>query len=175
MWSEPKIVGQIKSVGKNKNIVMKNCLKTNVLFAAIGLSLLFSSCSLLGKSSKQFLDDRSEYREIDLQPLSSATSLVGNNPEAIALKTFGISQNANSESITQETVSTSQDSPSNFIVSITQIGLPDDSIKGIRYRLDFVRHNETSSKPEWQMIWAGQQFICQPSRGEQNWTANYCY
>ena len=142
------------------------------LFAIIGIgsSLLFTSCGVVETyNGSQF--SKEDYREIDLQSLTSNTSLVGSEPKEIALKTFGLSKNSNS----QKTINTVRDSKSNFVISIVQMELPDDSVKAIKYRIEFEPYNNSSSDPQWQMTWAGQQFICQPGRGEQDWTTSYCY
>ncbi len=59
------------------------------------------------------------------------------------------------------------------VVNLTQLGLPDDSVKGVRYRLEFVAEN-TTYPPVWQLIWVGAQYICQEGRGSQTWTKEIC-
>lgn len=61
---------------------------------------------------------------IEIESLNSNTSLIGSNPEEIAWKIFGISQNPNYQKTVQETVNTNRDNPSNLVVSIIQRGLP---------------------------------------------------
>ena len=148
-------------------------------FAIIGLSssLIFTSCGLRENyiDPQSFQYRKEDYREIDLIPLTSNNTLRGFKPEEIALKTFGLSQNPSSEATSKETINTVRDRQSNFVVSITQTELLDDSVKGIRYLIEFEPHDNSLSNPQWQMTWAGQQFICQPGRGEQDWTKSYCY
>lgn len=156
----------------------------------ISLNLLIISCSFSEESPSNIpevtleketadtnstIQSRDKYRAINLKQLSSNAPLVGMNPQEIALQTFGAAENNQPEKLFQEIVGIEGDNPSNIIVSITQIGLADDSIKGIRYRIDFQPYNKSSSESQWQMTWAGQQFICQPGRGNQNWTADFCY
>ena len=143
-----------------------------ILLAIIGISssLLFTSCGLV-ETYNESKFSKEDYREIDLQSLTSNTSLVGSEPKEIALKTLGLSQNPNS----QKTINTFRNSKSNLVVSIVQMELADDSVKAIKYRIEFEPYNSSSSNPQWQMTWAGQQFICQPGRGKQDWTTSYCY
>jgi hypothetical protein len=55
------------------------------------------------------------------------------------------------------------------VVNLTQTGLPDDSVEGMRYRLEFVPEGT-----QWRMAWAGRQVRCRPDRGSQTWTTELC-
>ncbi len=51
----------------------------------------------------------------------------------------------------------------------TVVGLADDSVGGIRHRIELRR---TSNK--WEIVWVGRQYKCQPGRGHQDWSGTLC-
>lgn len=109
---------------------------------------------------------RDSYNTIDLQQLES--SLTGSNPSAIALSAFGI--NEPQEGNFQQSVSVDNSNPQQPIVTITQTNLPDDSVRDVRYRVEF-----ESAQSQWRMVWAGRQHRCQQGRGSsQDWTTATC-
>lgn len=61
------------------------------------------------------------------------------------------------------------ESPDGAIVTLTERGVLDDSIAGIRYRFDLRRMGE-----QWEIRRAGRQVQCQPGRGHQDWSAAAC-
>jgi hypothetical protein len=60
------------------------------------------------------------------------------------------------------------------VVLFTRQGLADDSVRSIRYRLEFVPTGDPVANEQWQLVWLGQQFICAPGRGQQDWGTDYC-
>ena len=110
---------------------------------------------------------RDSYARIDLDRLPADVSKKGNNPKELALTAFGTEE---VEGFVTEEVEVDTSNPEQTIVTITQTNLPDDSVNSIRYRIDF-----QSKDSQWQMKWAGQQFICQPGRGNQDWSKELCY
>lgn len=113
------------------------------------------------------LAQRNFYDEINLNQLPADVSKKGNSPEELALTAFGTKE---VEGLVKENVEVDIRNREQTIVIITQTNLSDDSVNSIRYRIDFKYEDF-----QWQMEWAGQQFVCQPGRGNQNWSKELCY
>lgn len=151
-----------------------------VLSFSIGFNLFLASCNVVpianqeeNSTSTPAVSDsiasppqRNSYDEINLNELSADVSKKGNSPEKLAVTAFGTEE---VEGLVKEDVEVDTSNPEQVIVIITQTNLPDDSVKSIRYRIDF-----KSEDSQWQMEWAGQQFICQPGRGHQDWSKELC-
>jgi hypothetical protein len=154
---------------------------TFVLIFSIGFDLFLASCNLVpitdrkNNSTSNFTvanniassPQRNSYDEIDLNQLPANVAKKGNSPEELALTAFGTEE---VEGFIKENVEVDTSNPEQAIVTIVQTNLPDDSVNSIRYRIDF-----QSEDFQWQMKWAGQQFICQPGRGNQYWSKELCY
>lgn len=114
---------------------------------------------------------REDYKSIPLAEIGDGEVLVGNDPKAIALQTFR--NNEPETGATEAKVDYPQ--PSLAVVIVTQIGLADDSVRGIRYRAEFVPNTASaSSGKQWKLVWAGSQVICQSGRGHQDWSTQLC-
>lgn len=109
-----------------------------------------------------------DYVPIELDTLRSGRAVVGNDPKAIALQLFGPAEPV--EGFFKQTVETQQVNEQ-MVVTLTQTGLPDDSIQGMRYHLEFA----PSNADQWRLIWAGKQYTCQPGRGSQTWSTEWCF
>ncbi|EDX73852.1 hypothetical protein MC7420_5732 [Coleofasciculus chthonoplastes PCC 7420] len=114
--------------------------------------------------------NREDYRSIDLSQQTDRTSLTGSDPKAIALSAFG-NRDSNTDSAS---VDVSYPKPDQAIVILTQTRLKDDSVRGIRYRVEFQKNPSAQANEQWQMIWAGSQFKCYPERGHQDWSPELC-
>ncbi len=129
-----------------------------------------------GKITSQYMavsaqSERENYKAIALEKIASADALIGNDPKAIALSVFGKTE---SEGGSRD-VKVYYPQPNQAVVIITQIGVADDSIRGIRYRTEFrTRSKPSSTSKQWKMVWAGSQVTCQPGRGHQDWSAELC-
>jgi hypothetical protein len=110
------------------------------------------------------LEDRSAYNELDP---SAGPDLVTTEPEQLALQLFGTTEPV--EGGFSESVVSVLESETQRVVTLTQIGLPDDSVEARRYRLDFVPAGEN-----WQLEWVGDQQRCREGRGPQEWTTETC-
>lgn len=132
----------------------------------MGQALLTSACGKAPDSAAAgtSLADRSSYSSL---ALPAEGVLVGSEPPQIALGLFGFSEPV--EGHFSESVATLLDSPQRQVVTITQTGLPDDSMQDRRIRLDFVPAAET-----WQVDWVGEQWRCRQGRGSQSWTTERC-
>lgn len=138
---------------------------------AIALIIPTTACMLSpnleteSDSVAESLEARSDYSEI---PLPSLAQRSGDNPEQIALNAFGIVEEPREGNFAQE-VTTVEQTPTMTTVMLTQTGLLDDSVEGMRYWLEFVAEGET-----WEMVWAGRQVRCYLNRGPQDWSAELC-
>jgi len=110
------------------------------------------------------LEGRPAYREVSLPPKNQR---FGADPEEISLDAFGIAEPVEGN-FTQE-VDMVKQTRTRAIVSLIQTGLPDDSVKAIRYRLEF-----ESEENQWELVWAGRQVRCWPGRGSQEWSRDLC-
>jgi hypothetical protein len=107
---------------------------------------------------------RGAYSEVPLPPEDQR---VGASPEEIALAAFGM-DDPGEGNFTQE-VTVDEQTATDAVVTLTQTGLLDDSVNGMRYRLEF-----TAADNQWEMVWAGRQVRCQPNRGSQEWSTELC-
>jgi hypothetical protein len=113
---------------------------------------------------------RENYKPISLAHIAGADALIGNDPKAIALSAFA---NTESEGGSRE-VTVDYPQPNQAIVTITQTGVADDSVGGIRYRVDFLATQPAQIGKQWKLVWAGSQVKCHPGRGHQDWSTELC-
>lgn len=115
--------------------------------------------------------DRAKYQSIQLGSISSSGSLKGTDPKEMALAAFGKTE---SEGGSRQ-VDVNYPQPDQAVVTITHNGVADDSVGGIRYRVEFspLPQSAQTSK-QWQMVWAGSQVKCWPERGHQDWSTQKC-
>ena len=99
-------------------------------------------------------------------PLPEGGSL-GDDPEALARSAFGTREPI--EGSYSEVVETLAVSADGQVVQLTQMGLPDDSVRGMRYRLEFAPQSD-----QWQLSWVGRQVLCWPGRGHEDWGTAPC-
>jgi len=114
---------------------------------------------------------RENYTPIALSEIADANVLRGNDPKAIALSAFGKTElEGGSRDVTVD-----YPQPNLVVVIITQMGLADDSVRGIRYRAELMPATKSSqADKQWEMVWAGSQVTCQPGRGHQDWSTKRC-
>ncbi|MFM7447382.1 MAG: hypothetical protein ACKO24_02135 [Leptolyngbyaceae cyanobacterium] len=118
----------------------------------------------LKSSASMATSERSAYSEVALSPDANR---VGADPKQITLKVFGHQDLVQGNF--QEEVVLKQQTANQALVTLTQTGLPDDSVEGMRYRLEFIPEGN-----QWRLIWAGRQVRCYPGRGTQSWTTTDC-
>lgn len=113
---------------------------------------------------------RSNYKSIPLDKISSSHSLQGNDPKAIALAAVSDTE------AERGTPAVAVDYPQSdkAIVNITQVGVGDDSVGSIRYRIEFVPKSSDENSKQWAIVWVGAQFKCRAGRGHQDWSAQNC-
>ena len=154
---------------------MKSKLILLIISFWIGSGLGLIGCN--GKSSQEsalapnvvpnLTQERNNYIPVELEKIPADIPLTGANPREVALAVFGFKDVV--EDNFQEELTTNTKNPDQVIITLTQNGLPDDSIRAIRYRLEFIPKDN-----QWQLIWAGRQQMCQPGRGSQEWTNEQC-
>lgn len=114
---------------------------------------------------------REAYQEVPFDELPEDIITQGSDPEAMAKAAFGAGDMSAEEGNFQETVTVDYTNESEAIVILTQTGLLDDSVYGIRYRLDFQR---LTTGDTWEMMWVGRQYSCRQGRGSQDWSPALC-
>lgn len=115
--------------------------------------------------------ERENYKPISLATLDQKNARIGSDPKAIALAAFGdIDTEGGSQDVTVE-----YPQPNLAVVIVTHMGVADDSVRGIRYRVELVpTKKSTQTDKQWEIVWAGSQFTCQPGRGHQDWSTELC-
>ncbi|WP_238569043.1 hypothetical protein [Xenococcus sp. PCC 7305] len=112
--------------------------------------------------------ERNEYIPVEIENISEDIPLTGKNPSKIALAIFGFKDNV--EGNFQEELTVNTNNPNQLIVTLAQMGFPDDSVRNIRYRIEFIPKDN-----QWHLVWAGWQQMCWPGRGSQDWTTEQCF
>ena len=96
-----------------------------------------------------------------------ANGSVGADPVDMAQALYGFAEPGEGR-YTEETAILSV-SPDRRVLLFTRLGLPDDSLRGQRYRLEFV-----PGADGWRLDWAGRQLTCWPGRGHEDWRTRFC-
>lgn len=114
---------------------------------------------------------RENYKPIALSEIGKDKALAGDDPKAIALSAFGdVQSEGGSREVTVEYPQANQ-----AVVTITQTGVADDSVRGIKYRAELAPTSKSASTgKQWELVWAGSQVKCQSGRGHQDWTKELC-
>jgi hypothetical protein len=88
-------------------------------------------------------------------------------PEVLAREIYGAS--AAVEGRYSEDAAILTKSQGEQVVLFTRRNLPDDSVRGERYRLEF-----RLVDGKWVLVWAGRQVSCWPGRGHGGWAKTPC-
>ena len=97
---------------------------------------------------------------------------IGKDPQQVALSALGLSEKIENET---ETVEVNYPQENKAVVTISQTNLADDSVFGIKYRVEFALYDSTTSEAkQWRVIWAGKQYKCRLNRGHQDWSIDLC-
>ena len=120
---------------------------------------------------------RNNYHPLVLNQVWGDSSLkqiepIGTDPQQIALSALGLREKVENET---EVVEATYPTENKAVVTITQTNLADDSVLGIRYRVEFAPYASMSENQKWRVIWAGKQYKCQSNRGHQDWSTELCY
>ncbi|NEQ24497.1 MAG: hypothetical protein F6K28_36395 [Microcoleus sp. SIO2G3] len=125
----------------------------------------------LQKTTTSTQTERQNYKPISLSEIADTEARVGSDPKALALSAFG---NTETEGGSQQ-VTVNYPQPNQAVIIITQLGVADDSVRGIRYRAEFVPKTKSAqTQKQWEIVWAGSQVTCQPGRGHQDWSKELC-
>jgi hypothetical protein len=115
---------------------------------------------------------RKNYKPLSLSEIVQGKPLTGDDPKALTLSVFG---NVESQEGGSQEVTVDYPQSDLAVVTITRMGVADDSIGGIRYRAEFVATSkQTSPGKQWKLVWAGSQMKCQQGRGHQDWSTELC-
>ena len=110
---------------------------------------------------------RSGYETINAKQFVADRKINVSNPKDIAAKLF--SRDTESEGRKSDQISVEYPTRDTAVIVQTVIGLADDSIAGMRHRIELrLRQNK------WEIVWIGRQSQCQPNRGQQNWASGRC-
>jgi hypothetical protein len=109
-----------------------------------------------------------EYRKIEIEEFKSRYNFSNINPRTVGLELFS-NYIQESEGRQSESLSIEYPNPGEAVTTITIIGLADDSVRAIRYRINFAV-NENS----WDIVSVGSQTQCRQNRGHQDWSAELC-
>lgn len=116
-------------------------------------------------------EGRDRYTPIALDTLSNDTPLIGTDPKSMALSVVDLPA---AEGNSQKRTSVSIKKGQSAVVMLSQVGLGDDSVQGIRYRLEFEPNGTVDDEEQWQLVWVGRQQLCWPGRGPEEWTNEPC-
>ncbi|MGK7938904.1 MAG: hypothetical protein AB4062_01840 [Crocosphaera sp.] len=136
--------------------------KLTILGLALYLNLLLGGCS---QKAVDLTEDT--YKSVELTEIDG--ELTGSDPEAITLALFGTKEPVEGD-FSQE-VKVLQKEGFNQTVMFTQLNLPDDSVRGIRYQLKF---EFDQSIGKWGLTQAGRQQSCYRGDSGTDWTSNEC-
>ncbi|MEG4940085.1 hypothetical protein [Microcoleus sp. F4-D5] len=140
----------------NKSIV-KRSLFFLALFTCIQLPI-----AAIGQPAA-----RSGYESINPKQFVADGKITVSNPKDIAAKLF--SSEEESEGRKSDQISLEYPTRETAVIVHTVIGLADDSVAGMRHRIELrLRQNK------WEIVWIGRQSKCQPNRGHQNWASGRC-
>ena len=105
---------------------------------------------------------------VTAKPSLNKPASLGSDPQAIALAGLGLKDEAANQDL-----ALSYPEANSARVTLTQGNLADDSVRSIRYLLEFAPYGAATQK-QWQIVWAGEQFQCQSGRGHQDWSSDLC-
>jgi hypothetical protein len=114
---------------------------------------------------------RENYKTISLAKIADADAIAGSDPKSVALSAFGnIDSEGGSRNVTVDYPQSQR-----AIVTITQTGVADDSVGGIKHRVELQQTKSAQTDPQWKVVWAGSQVKCHPGRGHQDWSTELCF
>ncbi|MEM7578916.1 MAG: peptidoglycan-binding domain-containing protein [Cyanobacteria bacterium P01_A01_bin.80] len=110
---------------------------------------------------------RFDFRVISVQEFISSNGIKDFNPKSIAVQLFNNS--FDEEGRKSEDISVAYPTRETAVIVYTIIGLADDSVGGIRNRIELKRNQN-----KWEIVWVGEQYKCQLGRGHQDWSGSLC-
>ncbi len=109
---------------------------------------------------------RSGYGKLNVNEFINYYQLQGLSPKQIAVKMLNRSEE---EGRISDEINIEYKQNNYAIITLTHNGLADDSVQGIKYKIEVRKQGEN-----WRIVWVGNQVKCRQGRGHQNWSANRC-
>ena len=116
-----------------------------------------------------FPSGHERYQALDMARFSDV--IPTNKPMALAQDLFGYRPEPNQGMLARQAVEILEETEDSLTVGFAKWRLQDDSVWGLRYRLEFVRE-DSRAEQTWRLRWIGSQVSC--SRGRQSWHRGTC-
>lgn len=144
------------------------------LFGAVGLTAMaampaFSERAVSPMQRSVNDTQRNGYAVVPLSSLKG--SLASGDPTQLPLLALRTSLD-NPQRLPQ--VELDRSNPTRLVALVTYLGLEDDSVKGIRYRVEMVPSDSLCTCQQWKVAWVGRQYACQSGRGASDWSVQLC-
>ncbi|MGB3266596.1 MAG: peptidoglycan-binding domain-containing protein [Microcoleus sp.] len=110
---------------------------------------------------------RFNFQVVNVQEFISFEGITATNPKAVAAQLFRRLEDEEGRNYEEISITYSREGTS--VILYTRIGLADDSARALRHRVELKRDQN-----QWEIIWVGRQFQCQPGRGHQEWSGIVC-
>ena len=110
---------------------------------------------------------RFNFQVVNIQEFISYARITATNPKAVASQLFRGLEDEDGRNYEEISITYSREGTS--VILYTLIGLADDSVRASRHRIELKRNQN-----QWEIIWVGRQFKCQPGRGQQEWSGIIC-
>ena len=140
-------------------------MKTSILKLSL-ISAVMIYTQLHSAASAQS-NPRSGFQVIKVQEFISSNKIKVTMPKAVAVQLF--SNLEEQEGRKSEDISVAYPTRNTSTIVHTIVGVADDSVGGIRNRIELRR-----SQNKWEIVWVGRQYKCQPNRGHQNCSSSLC-
>lgn len=132
----------------------------------------------LDPAEEEMSGDRSDYWEMEVSEFKQGHQLEQMEAQLTPRSLMGLilSRPVSLEGRAEETVRIDYGGPppsETVVISHTMIGLPDDSVNSMRYRIEMT-WDPQEPDANWEVTWVGQQFRCQQGRGQQDWGSDFC-
>jgi Putative peptidoglycan binding domain len=113
---------------------------------------------------------RFNHQVVDVQNFITSNQIQALNPKAVATSLFKGTAEEDGRGFEEISITYGGDARS-AVILWTIVGLADDSVRGIRFRIEL---GKSLSQNKWSIVWVGRQFKCQSGRGQQDWAAALC-
>jgi hypothetical protein len=153
------MVKKTKFIINKKLPLIKNMLKKSLLLAML-ISLQFHTVAVAQNI-------RSGYARLNVSEFINNNQLSGLSPQQIAIKL--LNQYNEEEGRISDQINIEYQNRNYALVSLTHNGLADDSLSGIRYKIEVKKQGNN-----WQIVWVGRQVKCHAGRGHKNWSSVRC-
>ncbi len=161
----------------SRNISMRSAMVTLLTSGLLMLQACQSDAPLTRAENAKSADDteRPEFNESPLdQPLGGNQRIpgatTGPTPGRLILDLLGPEVEFPNRQLLEITYGAGE-SKTTAIALYSEVGLADDSVQGIRYRIELSRQIDSN---QWRIDWLGSQAKCQPGRGQQDWGKATC-